>query len=172
MADATLIQGAISGMKTAGNIAQSFLELKSLSEVQNRVIDLQSAIMSAQSSALSAQSEQSDMINRIRTLEKEMADIETWEQEKKRYILHKPEYVQGFVYAVKKFVEIPEPAHYICTTCCENGKKSILQPQDIPAAPSEDGRHVNLVCHVCDLVIKTAYEDSDRFMNNIEYAKH
>ena len=66
--DMSLIQGTISGLKIASDIAKSFLELKSISDVQGKVIELQSAILSAQSSALDANAAQSAMIDEIRAL--------------------------------------------------------------------------------------------------------
>ena len=38
--DMSLIQGTISGLKIAGDIAKGFLELKSIADVQEKVIEL------------------------------------------------------------------------------------------------------------------------------------
>ena len=65
MMDITLIQSTISGLKLAGDIAKSFLELKSISEIQGKVIELQSAILSAQNSALAANAAQATLIEGI-----------------------------------------------------------------------------------------------------------
>ena len=73
----------LSPILSAGDIAKGFLELKSISEVQGRVVELQSAILSAQSSALSANATQAAMIEEIRTLKEEIARIKAWESEKK-----------------------------------------------------------------------------------------
>jgi len=118
--DIALIQGAITGLKTAGDIAKSFLQLKSLADVQGKVIELQSAILSAQSSALAAQSEQSTMIQKIRDLEEEVRQL------KQRYKLV-PLWTGAVVYAVKESHNDGEPPHWICTKCYEDGIKSILQ---------------------------------------------
>lgn len=69
--DMTLIQGTISGLKTAADIAKSLMELKSISDVQAKVIELQSAILAAQSSALSANADQAAMVDEIRALKEE-----------------------------------------------------------------------------------------------------
>ena len=89
MPDLALIQSAISGLKTAGDIAKSFLELKSIADIQGKVIELQSAILAAQSSALAAQSDQASMAQRIRDLEEEVARVKEWAKQKQRYALHK-----------------------------------------------------------------------------------
>jgi len=126
MADMALIQGAITGLKTAGDIAKGFLELKSIADVQGKVIELQSAILAAQSSALAAQSEQSSMSQRIRELEEQVARVKEWEEEKQRFALHK--FPSGaFAYVLKPESARGEPAHYVCAKCLNRGRKTILQ---------------------------------------------
>ena len=46
--DLSLIKGTITGLKSASDIAKGFLELKSIADVQAKVIELQSVILSAQ----------------------------------------------------------------------------------------------------------------------------
>ncbi|MEF8708269.1 MAG: hypothetical protein V5B38_05035 [Candidatus Accumulibacter propinquus] len=122
----SLIQGTISGLRFASDIAKSFLELKSISDVQGKVIELQSAILSAQSSALASHSEQASMVEEIRTLKEEIARVKAWETQKNRYALKRP-WDGATVYALKESMSNGEPAHWICAHCYENGKRSILQ---------------------------------------------
>jgi len=127
MPDFGLIQGAIASLKTAGDIASGFLKLKSIADVQGKVIELQSAILAAQSSALAAQSEQATMVQRIGDLEEEIRRVKAWEETKQRYELHQPT-AGTFVYVLKKaHGDNPEPTHWICTNCYDNGRRSILQ---------------------------------------------
>jgi primase-polymerase (primpol)-like protein len=125
MVDMMAIQGAITGLKTATDIAKGLLHLQSLAEVQTKVIDLQSAILAAQSSALTAQSDQFAMIQRVRDLEEEIARVKAWEEEKQRYQLITP-WPGCHVYALKESSKGTEPPHWICTQCYENGMKSLL----------------------------------------------
>lgn len=126
MADMTLIQGAVAGLKTATDIAKGLLDLKTMAEVQGKVIELQAAILSAQSSALAAQSDQAGMADEIRALKQEIDKVRAWEETKKKYKLHEP--TQGtFVYALRKEHEGSEPSHWICTKCYDDGIRSILQ---------------------------------------------
>ena|SRR5688572_17467556 len=126
LGDMAVFQGAISGLKVAANIAKAIKDLQSLSEVQAKAIELQSVIMEAQSGTLSAQQEQFVLIDRIRALEEKVADMKAWDETKKRYSL-KPTGAGSFAYALNKECETAEPAHWICTTCYENAKRSILQ---------------------------------------------
>src|SRR5436309_8136487 len=99
MPDMILIQGTITGLKVAADLAKGFLHLKSLAEVQGKVIELNEAILSAQMNALAAQAEQFTMIQRVRELEQEIAQIKAWEEEKQRYELIAP-WSGCFVYAL------------------------------------------------------------------------
>ena len=122
--DLTLIQGTISGLKLAGDIAKGFLELKSIADVQGKVIELQSAILSAQSSALAANADQAAVVQEVRNLKEDIARMKAWEEQKQRYKLTSP--WQGcVVYALKEKCSGAEPPHWICTKCYEDGVKSV-----------------------------------------------
>ena len=124
----SLIQGTVSGFKLASDIAKSLLELKTISEVQAKVVDLQSAILSAQNSALAANAHQTAMIEEIGSLKEEIARIKAWEEEKQRYKLISS-WPGTLLYALKEESSASEPPHWICTKCYEEGRKSILNPQ-------------------------------------------
>jgi len=157
--DMTLIQGTISGLKLAGDIAKGILELKSLTDVQGKVIELQSAILSAQSSALSANADQAAMVEDIRALKKEIADVKAWESQKHRYKLISPA-TGSLVYALKESMKGTEPPHWICTKCYEDGRKSILNPH-------QDAKFFcQYVCPVCKSQIPNGY----RGPSEAEYA--
>ena len=124
--DLASITAAASSLKIAGDIAKGLLDLKVSADVQRKVIDLQCEILAAQSSALAAHSEQFSMLEEIRSLKEEVARVKAWKETKQRYQLHEP--MRGtFVYALKEEGESAEPAHWICATCYENSKRSILQ---------------------------------------------
>ena len=150
MIDMHMIQGTIASLKFAGDVAKSLLELKTLGDVQGKVIELQSAILSAQSSALSANAEQSAMVEEIRALKEELASVKAWESEKQRYKLISP-WTGGVAYALKETMANGEPPHLICTKCYEDGRKSILNP-------FSDGRgFVVYGCPICNSQIPTGF---------------
>jgi len=153
--DMSLIQGTITGLKTASDIAKSFLELKSIADVQTKVIELQSAILSAQSSALAANSDQAAMVEQIRTLKEEIASVKAWETQKQRYKLVTP-WSAGVAYALKQSMSDSEPPHLLCTNCYENGRKSILNPI------SDSNAFISYVCPVCKSQIPTGYRGSPK----------
>lgn len=148
--DLSLIQGTISGLKSAHDIAKGMIELKSISDVRAKVIELQGAILDAQSTAFAANSNQAAMVEEIRQLKEEVARMKAWDTEKQRYQL--TSLWQGAVaYALKESMSNSEPPHWICTNCYEVGRKSILNQ-----VPDKD-RWFVLVCPVCKSQIRTPY---------------
>ena len=145
--DLSLIQGTISGLKVASDMAKDFLELKSLAEVQGKVIELQSAILAAQSSALAANADQAAMAEEIRKLRDELASAAAWNREKQRYELAALE--PGiFVFALRREASANEPPHWVCARCFNAGSKYILQNQGDFYGATE------YLCNGCDAKIK------------------
>lgn len=102
------------------------LELKSLSDVQTKVLDLQGQILAAQGSALDAQAEHLDLKNKLAELEQLLRQLRYWEEEKLRYSLS--EVSPGvFVRAVKDEFRDGDPLHWLCCNCFDRGEKAILQ---------------------------------------------
>lgn len=132
------IATALSGLKTAGEIAKALFELKSDAQRQAKVIELQSVILAAQSSAISAQSDQFTMLDEIRAAKEELAKIKAWETEKQRYQLVSP-HAGSMVYAVKRAMSNGEPPHYLCANCFKQGKASPVN--DMPPPSSKDRWH-------------------------------
>jgi hypothetical protein len=169
MPDMALIQGAITGLKSAGDIAKSFLELKSIADVQGKVIELQSAILSAQGSALAAQGEQSSMVQKPRDLEEEIANVKAWKETAKHYALVSP-WTGAFVYALKKESGSSEPPHWLWQKCYEDGKKSILQrAKDGPVSWTYDCAQCKTNLHLhggwflkCNYAEDTQTQSTDR----------
>ena len=158
--DLSLIQGTIAGLKTASDIAKGFLDLKTMTDVQGKVIELQSAILAAQSSALSANADQAAMAEEIRSLKAELERVKAWERQKERYQMHAP-WEGATVYALKESQKGTDPAHWICTQCYELGKRSILQHH------ARTGGWASYVCGVCRSEVQSPWRSAVAF----EYAK-
>lgn len=146
--DYGMIQGAVTSLKVAADIAVALGNIKTLSEVQAKAIELQQVILSAQSSALTAQSEQFTLLQEIRDLKEEVASVKAWNEQKQRYALVSP-WPGAVTYALKKESAGSEPAHWICTTCYENGRRSIVHDA-MKYPPAGRGRSkVGIECPVC-----------------------
>lgn len=120
------IASLASSLKTAGDITKAMIDLRDTQAVQAKVIDLNREIMSAQNSALAAYADQATLLEKIRSLESRVADLEAWEREKDRYKL-KDFGCSTFAYALKPGMENGEPFHRICANCYQQRRKSILQ---------------------------------------------
>lgn len=140
--DMMSISAAASSLKAAADIAKTLGELKSLGDVQARVIELQSKILAAQSSALAAQSEQATLIQQLAEVEREVVRVKAWDQQKQRYKLVSP-WPGGAFYALCAEHKEEEPAHWLCTSCYEGGRKSILNQFEGPRG------FTKIVCPVC-----------------------
>lgn len=146
--DYGMIQGAVVSLKAAADIAIALGNIKTMSEVQAKAIELQQIILAAQSSALAAQSEQFTLLQEIRGLKEEVAKAKAWNKQKQRYALVSP--WQGAVtYALKRESASTEPAHWICAACYEKGHRAILNDA-MKYAPAGRGRStIGLDCPVC-----------------------
>jgi rubrerythrin len=155
--DLTLIQGTLTGLKTAFDIAKGMSDLKTMSEVQSKIIEMQHVILEAQSSAMAANAEQYAAIEELRSLKDEIQKIKGWESERQRYKLQQPtSFGAGVVYALRQSArQEDEPAHYICTTCYESGRKSILGLHIL-----ERGDYSMWTCPVCKTAVSTGTRGS------------
>ncbi len=142
MADpVTIFQGAIAALKSAADLAQGMSKITTTAEVQAKAVELQQIILSAQSGALEAQGAQFALLQRIRSLEEKLTQVKAWETEKQKYQLYKFE-SGTFAYVLKEDAGAAEPSHYICASCYENQRKSILQS-------GRNGPARTLDCHCC-----------------------
>jgi hypothetical protein len=144
--DYGMIQGAVTSLKVAADIAIALGNMKTMSEVQAKVIELQQVILSAQSGALAAQSEQFTLLQEIRDLKEEVARAKAWKEQKQRYALIAP-WSGAAIYALKRQSAGSEPAHWICTNCYETGRKSILA--DEHRLQAFGGGGIGIGCQVC-----------------------
>jgi predicted SprT family Zn-dependent metalloprotease len=126
MVDIAAISGALSSIKTAGDIANAMLKFHDVKSLQEKTIELNRAILDAQSDAITANAAQSELLERIRQLEHELAQLKSWEADKSRYVL--ADLGGGVVALAVKERHNGEAFHYICATCAANGKKAYLQP--------------------------------------------
>jgi hypothetical protein len=143
MPDLASIASAATGLQSAGQIVKSLVGLKVSSEVQAKVIELQAVIMAAQGDALAAQSDQFALLERIRSLEAEVAKAKAWDTEKDRYKLQ--EFPTGaLAYVLKPDASDGEPSHRVCPKCYNEGHKSLLQVK----TRRSGGERVE--CHRCN----------------------
>ena len=116
----------------ASEILAGFGAFKAMLDIAKGLKDISDATIrnavaiELQEKILIAQEEQSALIERVRELEIQVAEFETWDAEKQRYEL--TDFGGGtLAYVLKPSVTGVEPPHRICPACYQSGHKSILQ---------------------------------------------
>lgn len=136
------IDPIISPLRAAGDVAKGLVDIRDTVKFGEAVIKLQSQILAAQSGALEAKIREGEMAGRIRELEEQLTQKEAWVAEKQRYrLVELPPSV--FAYELIPQSANGDPQHYICQTCFQRGRKSILH-----ATPAVNGIH-HLKCYEC-----------------------
>ncbi|MBI3712953.1 MAG: hypothetical protein HY253_08335 [Burkholderiales bacterium] len=139
----TEIVAAIQSTKTAIDLVKSANGLSNYSELLTAVTTVQIKLTDAIASELASQEKQAALTERVRELEKQLAEIEGWNTQIQRYSLF--QFPTGaLAYGLKQGRENEEPMHYLCVSCVDKKQKSTLQPH---------GRF--LKCTVCKIDITT-----------------
>ena len=115
---------------------------KALKDMNDAVVR-NGAVIELQEKILAAREAQTALLERIGTLEKEVADLKAWDTDKQRYKLTDLG-TSLPAYALKEAMENGEPPHYLCAQCYNNNIKSILQTE-----VRSPGRCQVLTCHRC-----------------------
>jgi hypothetical protein len=126
--DVTAIAAVLSSFNALKNIAQAMIGLHDTQALQLKIIEFNGALIDAQTKIFSINEERSALIERVRELEEQVADLEAWETEKQRYEL-KSIARGSYAYELKPETQGAEPPHRICAHCYQRGKKSILQQE-------------------------------------------
>lgn len=121
------IVAAIQSTKTAIDLVKAANGLSNYSELLTAVTAVQIKLTDAIASELASQEKQAALSERVRELEKQIAEIEDWKSQIQRYALF--QFPTGaLAYALKPGMENGEPIHYLCTACVDKKKKTTLQP--------------------------------------------
>jgi hypothetical protein len=142
------IAAVTTSLQTLTDMTKAFIGVRDAVITQDKVLQLQQAIMSAHSAALSAQTEQYTLLECVRELEKQISDIEAWDEEKVRYEL-KEVSSGAYAYVPRQDEASREPFHWLCATCFQDRAKSVLQY----AGPAQRGRESHFRCGRCKTVI-------------------
>src|ERR1044072_1294019 len=117
----TEITTALASLKTVSELISLTLKIKTDSAVSQKAIESQSAIISLQAAMLELQSTHQTLLSEKAQLERQLAEVSSWSEESQHY--HLEEIDEGiFVYALSS----GSPAHWLCTRCFHDKKKSIL----------------------------------------------
>ena len=127
------VAGAIqAATQVAGNVVSTVRQLKSdgaesehVDTLLDTTIDLRATLLDVQAEALESQRVQARQEDRIRELERQIAEYDNWEREKSRYEL--ASVGRSYLYILKQtYLVDAEPRHYICPHCYQDRRKAIL----------------------------------------------
>ncbi len=126
----------VSAFKAAMDITRGLKDIDDRTRRNEAVIELQEKILGAQAA-------QAALVAKIDELQKEVARLTAWDEDKQRYKL--TEIGTGIiVYSLKEGMENGEPQHQLCTACFNVGFKSFLRPETW-----DPNRCDMVVCHGC-----------------------
>ena len=112
------IYAGLTSVKAAFDIAKGLKDIHDATLRNTAVIELQEKI-------LAAQVEQASLIERIRELENQVTDFETWETEKQKYKLYNLGWT-AYAYMLKPEARSGEPPHHVCANCFNKRQISII----------------------------------------------
>lgn len=147
MVDLTSIATVTSSLNAAVNIAKAAVGLRDAELLRAKVLEMQGEISAALGGACAAQMDQLTLIDRIRNLESQIADLEAWAAKEERYELYQWP-VGSFTCRQKHGVQPLKVAHEVCTNCFEHKRLSVLQP-------SQESWYVTLFCPECRTHFRT-----------------
>jgi hypothetical protein len=123
---------ALSSIKSISDLVTLIQKAKVDSAVAQKAIELQGAIISLQTAMMGIQAQNQELISEASKLKQQIADMENWETEARKYKLIQL-VTDSFVYALEDDQLANQPYHWLCVHCYQNKQKSVLQRSDTRA---------------------------------------
>lgn len=136
------VKAAYDGIKTAIDMARGVAALNTETDVKLAIVDILRQLLDAQQATLVDRELMTQLRAENDDLRKQLAEKDDWAVDRSRYQLTQSA-LGAFTYDLKHCESASEPSHRLCTTCFENGKKSILHVK----AKHSGGEIVS--CHTC-----------------------
>jgi hypothetical protein len=137
------ISAGLTSLRAALDITKAMIGLRDAEAFRAKSIELQGLILESLDKAIESREAYSTQLDRVKTLETEVADLKAWGSEKQKYEL-KPNFGGAVAYMLKPEARGTEPPHWLCPQCYANGKKGFLVPAD-----HSGGIHRNYTCLEC-----------------------
>ena len=146
MVDASSIELFLESIKSASTISRELIGLVRGGAASDKIGEMNAKILEAQQFALATQSDQFSLSKRIGDLEKELVDLKDFRREKQNYELQALGKT-AFAYVYKPPVDSTEPVHWLCSRCCDQDRKSVLQFRGTDVI---DAQWDIWKCHLCE----------------------
>lgn len=145
------LSAAVSSIKATSDIVKGIGSAVSEVKLNEIKLDLQRALLEAREALSDAQAVEAATAARIRELEQEIVRLKDWSVERQRYQLCDVGR-GGFAYLLRTGMENGEPAHWLCATCFNQGRKSLMQSKGNGVgnrSAAERGLDVTFACDTC-----------------------
>lgn len=140
------IQSILQIAQVAFDKTKGFAALAEKISDQDKVLEVQQALIVIHAKAIAASLAEAVQANRIRALQAEVAALQAWGADKRRYEL-KAAASGMYVYALKDGQRREgEASHWLCPDCFANGRKSFIQSE---FGAAEAGRGWRWKCNTC-----------------------
>jgi hypothetical protein len=139
------IFGGISAFKAMFDLAKGLKDIDDATRRNAVAIELQEKILAAREA-------QSAALERIGELEKQVADFEGWDTEKKRYELKNIGH-SCFARMLKPEARAGEPPHFICANCYEQRRIFVIQ-----RGPPKPQARAEFFCPSCGTILRPGDE--------------
>ena len=151
MVDASSIELLLGSLKSASTISRELLSLVRGEAASDKIGEMNAKILEAQQFAMVTQSDHFSLLRRVGDLEKELLDLKDFRREKQNYEFQSIGDT-AFVYVYKSQPWSPpnHRTHWLCSTCCDQDQKSILQF----GGRSSTIRWDIWKCHLCESEIR------------------
>lgn len=139
------VQFGLTAISCGLDIARGVQAISNEVAVNQAVIDIQRSLLDAQRGLQEAQARHLADEQRINELLRQIQALKEWGSEREKYELVA---IRGgaFAYMLKRESAAEVPAHWLCTTCFDEGKKSIMQSHgDVRAGAGEQ----KYACNAC-----------------------
>jgi hypothetical protein len=120
------IAAGLASLRAALDITKAMVGLRDAETFRAKSIELQGVILEALDKAIEAREAYAAQIDRVRTLEAEVASLKAWDAEKERYEL-KTVGRGAVAYMLKPEARGSAPPHWLCPNCYAQGKKAFFQ---------------------------------------------
>lgn len=126
MPDLIAISQGFNALKAATDIVKTMAGLRDSAKLLENTVKLNGEILSVQTALADAQKEQTALVQTIGTLEKEIAEFETWDTEKNKYKLYHLGWA-AYAYMLKPATRGTAPPHWVCQKCFSDKRIYVIQ---------------------------------------------
>ncbi|MEO0498974.1 MAG: hypothetical protein AAF205_00255 [Pseudomonadota bacterium] len=145
MVDFGAITGAITSLNAIAELAKNIRETKDEKLASDKFGELTMALLEALKFIRAAEDEYTALRRELADLKQQVAEIDTFAAEAANYELTDVER-GALVYALKETATPMQPPHWLCASCYQKSKKSILQRD---STPIKDTRQIFYRCNEC-----------------------